>query len=289
MSGTLEDQRSAANIYTSLSSYVITASLGVIAAQAALAVFVLDKRDHLFWFYFWMIAGVIASVVSVILGGKGIAAIASGGFAGLWTLKPKHDYFNYQAILCLLGVIFLLLSLFCGTTKAEHPEGCPKLSAGGNDQRIAPTLATDMEPCVISDFPDAEHRLQSNLIGLKQRPTGCFEILTERLKRNPVGFVLIVGRVDRRALLPKAQRAYGSNFNLAYMRAMSIRKALLDACTESTGKTTPARAESDLAARIVILSAGASDIESVTGDPDDRSVAVIPYWMVLKSSVETPK
>jgi len=119
MPGTPEDQRSAANIYTSLSSYVITASLGVIAAQAALATFVLDKRDHLTWFYLWMVLGLIFSVVSIVLGGKGIAGIASAGFAGTWTLKPKRDYFNYQALFCLLGMTLLLFSLFSGTTKPD--------------------------------------------------------------------------------------------------------------------------------------------------------------------------
>ncbi len=117
---TPDDERAAATIYTSLSSYVITASLGVVAAQAALATFVLDKRDHLLWFYIWMVAGLIASVVSIVLGGRGIADIASEGFDGEWTLKPKGgDLFNYQAIFCLLGMALLLCSLFSGSTKVE--------------------------------------------------------------------------------------------------------------------------------------------------------------------------
>ena len=107
---TPDDERAAASIYTSLSSYVITASLGVIAAQAALATFVLDKRDHLLWFDLWMVAGLIASVLSIVLGGRGIADIASDGFDGEWTLKPKGgDLFNYQAIFCLLGMALLLM------------------------------------------------------------------------------------------------------------------------------------------------------------------------------------
>jgi hypothetical protein len=121
MAGT-EDQRAAANIYASLSSYVITASLGVIAAQAALATFVIDKREHLVWFYVWMISGIVASVVSIVLGGKGVAKIASGGFGGSWTLKPKEDFFNYQALFCLIGMGLLLVSLFGGTPKPENPE-----------------------------------------------------------------------------------------------------------------------------------------------------------------------
>ena len=117
---TPDDERAAASIYTSLSSYVITASLGVIAAQAALATFVLDKRDHLLWFYICMVSGLIASVVSIVLGGRGIADIASEGFDGEWTLKPKGgDLFNYQAIFCLLGMALLLCSLFSGTPKVK--------------------------------------------------------------------------------------------------------------------------------------------------------------------------
>jgi len=121
MPGTAEDERNAANIYASLSSYVITAALGVIAAQATLAVFVLDKRDHLFWFYLWMICGVGATVLSIIFGGRGVASIASSGFGGTWTLKPKGDLFNLQALLCLLGIVCLLFSLFSGSTKPENP------------------------------------------------------------------------------------------------------------------------------------------------------------------------
>jgi len=120
MAATPEDQRNAATIYTSLSSYVITASLGVIAAQAALATFVLDKREHLGWFYSWMVLGLLASVVSIVLGGKGIAAVASEGFKGTWKLKLDVDYFNLQSIFCLVGMALLLCSLFSGTPKAEN-------------------------------------------------------------------------------------------------------------------------------------------------------------------------
>lgn len=121
MPGTVDDQRNAATIYASLSSYVMTASLGVIAAQAALATFVLDKRDHLGLFYVCMLAGIVASVVSIIFGGQGIAAIASGGFDGTWSLKPNGDSFNKQAISCLLGMVLLLASVFCGQTKPDNP------------------------------------------------------------------------------------------------------------------------------------------------------------------------
>lgn len=99
----------------------MTASLGVIAAQAALATFVLDKRDHLTLFYVCMIVGIIASVLSIVFGGKGIAGIAAGGFNGTWSLKPNGDSFNRQAIFCLLGMVLLLASVFTGRPKPEIP------------------------------------------------------------------------------------------------------------------------------------------------------------------------
>lgn len=144
MPGQLEDQRSAANIYASLSSYVITASLGVIAAQAALATFVIDKRDHLTWFYTWMILGLLASVVSIVLGGKGVAGIASAGFAGTWTLKPKHDFFNYQALFCLVGMAFLLFSVFSGTPKPENTKATDDIERLSGSVE---TLQTELEAC----------------------------------------------------------------------------------------------------------------------------------------------
>lgn len=116
-----EDERAAAAIYTSLSSYVITASLGVIAAQAAVGTFVMDKRDHLGWFYVCMVVGLISSVASIVFGGRGIAKIASAGFTGNWSLKPNGDPFNLQALLCFFGMALLLLSVFTGRPKPENP------------------------------------------------------------------------------------------------------------------------------------------------------------------------
>ena len=98
-----EDERSAANIYASLSSYVMTASLGVIAAQAAMATFVLDKREHLMWFYLWMIFGLLASVSSIVMGGKGVATVASAGFRGSWTLPHMQDDAAARVEAALMG------------------------------------------------------------------------------------------------------------------------------------------------------------------------------------------
>jgi uncharacterized membrane protein len=167
MPGQLEDQRSAANIYASLSSYVITASLGVIAAQAALATIVIDKRDHLTWFYAWMILGILASVGSIVLGGKGVAGIASFGFAGTWTLKPKHDFFNYQALFCLLGMAFLLFSLFSGTAKPENTKATDDIQ---RLSRSVETLQTEIDD-LRTEYAKMLDQMKSSKAAERSRPT----------------------------------------------------------------------------------------------------------------------
>lgn len=161
-----EDERNAATIYTSLSSYVMTASLAVIAAQAALATFVLDKRDHLTGFYLCMIVGLISSVVSIVFGGKGIAAIASGGFKGTWSLKPNGDPFNWQAIFCLIGMILFLVSVSCGQPKPEGPSAdqMQRLSTTITQQQAQiddlkskyDTLVDQLKSCSSSPSPTAK-------------------------------------------------------------------------------------------------------------------------------------
>ena len=127
MSATPEDQRNAANMFASLSSYVITASLAIIAAEVALAAFVLDKREHLIWFGTLLVVGLLLNVLSVAYGGRGVSAIAESGFKGIWTLKPTGDYFNVQAILCLAGMFCFLGSVFCGDNKSDVPKENPEV------------------------------------------------------------------------------------------------------------------------------------------------------------------
>lgn len=119
MSESAEDQRAAANIAVSLSSYVIAASLAVLGAQAAIVTFVLDKRDAVVVFYLVSIAACIALVVSVISGGKGITEIYKKGHAGDWAVRTLRGYFNWQAVLSLLGVLLVVLSAFLGAAKRE--------------------------------------------------------------------------------------------------------------------------------------------------------------------------
>ena len=66
-----EDMRLAATIKTTLSGALMAAAFGVIAVEAALVVFVVDKRQDLDAFTFIAIAAAIAVVASAALGAKG--------------------------------------------------------------------------------------------------------------------------------------------------------------------------------------------------------------------------
>jgi hypothetical protein len=119
MTGTIDDKRAASNITATLSSYLMTAALGVIAAQAVIVTFVFDKREHLAWFYLFSAIGVASSVASIYFGGRGIFSLTKRGIDGDWVIKTGGGQFNKQAWLALIGVVLVAISAFCGSSKPE--------------------------------------------------------------------------------------------------------------------------------------------------------------------------
>lgn len=117
MSATDEDRREASSLATTLSSYVITAALAVLGAQAVITTFVMDKREGLTWFYVISGLGAACLIGSVILGGRGIWEIVGNGFEGNWDINPRNQKFNVQALLALAGTIFVVASAFLGHPK----------------------------------------------------------------------------------------------------------------------------------------------------------------------------
>ena len=99
----------------------MTACLGVIAAWVAILTFLLDKRDNLQHFLILSVLGVGATLLSIVLGGKGIAAVYKEGANGDWNLNTKGKYFDNQSILALLGVVLIAITALCGTPKTEKP------------------------------------------------------------------------------------------------------------------------------------------------------------------------
>jgi hypothetical protein len=117
MTGNAEDKRAASSLATTLSGFVITAALAVLGAQAVVATFVIDRRDHLGSFYGVSAAAAAALVLSIIFGGLGIDEIIAAGAGGNWKHRTTGGKFNIQSILALVGAILVMASAFLGDTK----------------------------------------------------------------------------------------------------------------------------------------------------------------------------
>jgi hypothetical protein len=120
--GTIDDRRAASSLVTTLSSYVITAALAVLGAQAVLATFVIDRREHLTSFYVVGGCGCAALILSIIVGGAGVYEIIAAGARGDWKVTTRGGKFNIQVWLALLGTLLVIASAFLGDPKppASH-------------------------------------------------------------------------------------------------------------------------------------------------------------------------
>jgi len=145
MPGTIDDRRAASNITASLSSYLITVALGVIAAEVVIVTFVFDKRENLFWFVLFSGLGLAASTLSIYFGGKGIGQLIRRGFDGDWIFRTDGGQFNAQAILALAGLLLVAVSVFCGSPKAEKPTSTPNTQALSDGMRDLQKRINDLE------------------------------------------------------------------------------------------------------------------------------------------------
>jgi hypothetical protein len=112
-----DDPRTAAGMVASLSSYVASATLAVLGALAAIATFVIDKREHLGGFYALSGAAAVALIASIFVGGKGVYEIAENGAKGTWKTDTRRKKFAWQSGLALLGVILVGASILSGDKK----------------------------------------------------------------------------------------------------------------------------------------------------------------------------
>lgn len=114
-----EDKRAAVAIEASLSSYLMTAVLAIIGAQAVIIGLVLDKKEHLVVFAALSLAAFACLLTSFYLGGDGVAELYKTGYAGNWTIQTTGRKFNKQTVLALAGTGLVLASVFCGQPKEE--------------------------------------------------------------------------------------------------------------------------------------------------------------------------
>jgi hypothetical protein len=133
--GSVDDRRAASSLVTTLSSYIITAALAVLGAQAVLATFVIDRREHLTSFYVVGGFGTAALVGSIIVGGAGVYEIIDAGARGEWKITTRGGKFNIQAWLALIGTVLVIASAFLGDAKSSSKEGT---SAGDSTASARP-------------------------------------------------------------------------------------------------------------------------------------------------------
>ena len=107
----------------------MAAAFGVIAVEAALVVFVVDKRQDLNTFTVLAIAAAVAIVASAALGAKGIATVYKTGHTGAWAIDAGKGFFVGQALTGGLGLVLLVTSAFCGNPKPEPLKEPPDYQA----------------------------------------------------------------------------------------------------------------------------------------------------------------
>jgi hypothetical protein len=126
--GSPDDWRVAASTAVSLSEYLMTVALGVIAGQAALGSVLVERRTRLAAYYYVSVAALLLLVASTVFGGRGIAVLYHGGFYGQWMQYywsyAEHD-FNRQAVLLLSGFFVALASVVValGRGVPKEPRG----------------------------------------------------------------------------------------------------------------------------------------------------------------------
>lgn len=110
--GTPDDLRAAASIAVSLSEYLITVALAVLAGQAGFATVVVDKRNRLNPYYVATLIALALLVASIIYGGKAVAEVYHSGISSEWRDNQAASRgFNLQATFLMIGFIVGLLSV----------------------------------------------------------------------------------------------------------------------------------------------------------------------------------
>jgi len=125
MSQTTEDERHAALMKTSISSYVGTATLAVLAGGVALFTYIQQNFKASAIFYVLVAVTLATLVLSFILGGRGTNTTAETLARGNWTKDTKIPDFNLQALLTLLGMVLLIAATVVGTATHRPPDKDP--------------------------------------------------------------------------------------------------------------------------------------------------------------------
>lgn len=124
----MENKRLAVNTGVVLSSNLISACLSMIAIIGAVFFFVIEKREVSWIFYLSISLSFFFFIFSIVLGGKGIDKARKKAFQDVLDLDCSKSNFNLQAIFCLLGIIFCLLSYAFTSEKTNKQSEVKKIN-----------------------------------------------------------------------------------------------------------------------------------------------------------------
>jgi hypothetical protein len=143
--GTPEDWRAASNMAVSLSEYLITVSISIIAGQVALAAALLGKVVRPTAYHVASLLASILLVVSIVYGGWATADVYKAGFDGIWRNNAAAaQKFNVQAEFLLLGFVVVLVSVGLALVPKKPTGGQEhkNASAGGKEVKSYLTIAS---------------------------------------------------------------------------------------------------------------------------------------------------
>jgi glucan phosphoethanolaminetransferase (alkaline phosphatase superfamily) len=113
---TNDNERQGATLKVGISSYVGTATLALIAGAVALFTYI-QQHYRLSWiFYLFIMLALVALVASFIFGGRGANSTVKAVANGTWDGSTKTADFNRQAILTVIGLLFILVAAGLGLT-----------------------------------------------------------------------------------------------------------------------------------------------------------------------------
>jgi len=117
-----DDKKTAVGISVTLSGQLITAALAMVAVEGAFVAFALGNRNVFRGFEWLSGLTAILFILSIFVAGKGITKARNDGFNGAWNLQTTKNHFNWQAILCVLGLVsfFVTLLLSGGPKKRDR-------------------------------------------------------------------------------------------------------------------------------------------------------------------------
>jgi hypothetical protein len=159
-----EDRRQAAQLSAITSGQLTQAAIGLIAAEAAYVVYVMEKSASTPLFLIFATLTVAGLTASIMFSGWGITATRDAGYNGNWTLLAGRRWFNRQAWALLCSLVCLLAMIFVHSVSGKRR---PHWESVTNISIHPPQLESIKEPhrAFDHDTCNAEPSLPTGKVG----------------------------------------------------------------------------------------------------------------------------